>query len=96
MRKQGGFMKRPRLKYSGIFNAVMLMKLHLDISWHLPSKQKEYLSVQPITMLLPVRHMKVVTGHLYGQGIFRHFFMGHMTWEAPMFIASTRIVLIAG
>ncbi len=89
-------MKKPRLKYSGIFNAVMLMKLRSDILWHPPSKQKEYLYIRMNIMLLLVRHMKVVDGHLKYQGILRHIFMGHMTMEVVMLIALISIVLIAG
>ena len=89
-------MKRPLLKYLGIFNAVTKMRMHWDILWHRPSRPKEYLSVRMITMLLTDRHLVVVAGLPNVQGILHFIYMGHMMVGVPMLIAPIDIALIAG
>ena len=89
-------MKRPLLKYLGIFIAVTEMRVHWDILWHRRSGPKEYLFIRTITMLLMDRHLEVVAGPPNLQGILHFINMGHMMVGVPMFIAPIDIALIAG
>ena len=89
-------MKKPLLKFLGIFNAVTEMKMPWDILWHRRSGPKEYLFIRTITMFLMDRHLEVVAGLPNLQGILHFIYMGHMMVGVPMFIAPIDIALIAG